>query len=561
MMVAPTRIRSRRRSEAALLLSTAQDDHAARSPWCSTCTKPSFLALVGLLAFLSLRSICITICPDRTRTQPTHLDSQALTMSRAHDIDNGEPEPLFDFDSNESLKAFSRLEASARVPQSSSSRISDLADMLSALKPASGAADHESLSFHDAMDDIPAVESRGKSVSQPIQIQARNAFEEQRPSDQEDDLFPTSFGTVSSSNSQDFVESQPSSSTSPCTASTSSPRSLLDAQEVMEEPEPSSVGKGKARDVPPTLPPLSFGTTEINYESADWPTFSSSIPGPSSFASSIGSVGDREPNPSNPTSPAGPSSPPIDSTIEAGPALIRIPSRRRSLSSLSTQSRRSISAPSVTNAKAKSPTTTILPGNLARKLLGKQRDSSPGGPMSATAEVVSDPGELASVNRLSCLAPWTCNATPRISLLATPALEMEFGVGEFDKSFPVYYTGRPTDRTVLRTKGRSYSSPLPFPMTPLDLVPPITVDIFEPIPQPTPNYFDELLPAELRLRVFVSLVRTHEAEHQKCVADGTWTLRKAASLKNRWVGRDRGIRELFKLSRVGILPYAYMRGQ
>ena len=428
----------------------------------------------------------------------------------------------------------------------------------SALKPVSGAADPELLSLDDAMEDIPSVNSKGKSVAQPVQIRARNAFEEQRPSVQEDDLFSMSFGTIGSPGTQDLVES-PSSSAIPGTASTPSPESLLDTQEVLEESGSTSVGKGKARDVPPTLPPLSFGTTELNYESSDWPPFSSSIPGPSSFASSIGSVGDREPSPSTPTSLAGPSSPPADITVEAGPTLIRIPSRRHSLSSLSVHSRRSISASSITNTKAKPPATTRLPGNLARKLLGKQRDSATGSPTSPTREVVSDHEELASVNRLSCLAPWTCNV-PRISPLATPALGIEYGIGEFDKSFPVYYSS-PTDRNLLRTKGRSYSSPLPFPTAPLDLVSPITVDIFEPIPEPTPNYFDELLPAELRLRVFVSLVHIHEDEHQKRVDDGTWTLRKATSSKNRWVGRDRGIRELFKLSRVGILPHAYMRGQ
>ena len=479
-------------------------------------------------------------------------------MSRAHDIDNGEPEPLFGFDSNESLKALSRLEAAARVPQSSSSRISDLADMLSALKPVSGAADPELLSFDDAMEDTPSTDSKGKNISQPMPIQARNAFEEQRLGDQEDDLFSMSFGTADSSSLRDLVDLQSSSPISG-SSSTPAPRSLLELQELIEEAESASVGKGKARDVAPTLPPLSFGTTELNYESSDWPSYSSSIPGPSSFASSIGSVGDRQPSPGTPSSLAGPSSPPADSTADAGPSLIRIPSRRRSLSSLSVHSRSSISASSITKTKAKPPTTAKLPGNLARKLLGRQRDSTPGSPTSPTREVVSDPEELATVNRLSCFAPWTYNV-PRIGPSATPALGMEYGIGEFDKSFQVYYSN-PTDRNPLRTKGRSYSSPLPFSTTPLDLVPPITVDIFEPIPEPVPNYFDERLPAELRLRVFVSLVHIHEDEHQRRVDDGSWTLRKATSSKNRWVGRDRGIRELFKLSRVGILPHAYMRGQ
>ncbi|KZT73218.1 RNI-like protein [Daedalea quercina L-15889] len=474
-------------------------------------------------------------------------------MSRAHDmhIDNGEPEPLFDFDSNESLKGLYHLEAAARMPQTSSARISDLADMLSVLKPVSSTADLEPLSPDDAMEDVYHTSSKGKGVSQPMQIYPRHALEDQRPDDQDEDLFSMSFGTAVSSDMHELVGSPASTSASPATASSSSPRSPLDVQQDIEKTEMSSVGKGKARDVPPTLPPLSFGTTELNYASSDWPTFSSSIPGPSSFSSSYGSVGDREPSPGTSASVAGPSSTPADNVLEAGPALSRIPSRRRSLSSLSAHSKRSISALSITKAKAKSPSGTKHPGNLARKLLGKQRDSPSGSPTSPARDVVSDLDESNSVDRLSCLAPWTYNVTPRTSPLVTPAVETELGFGEFDKSLPIYYyTSRPTDRTVLRTKGRSYSLPLPFPTTPLDLVPAAAVDIFEPIVKPTPNYFDEFLPVELKLRILVSVVDLHEAEHQKRVDNGAWTLRKATSSKNRWVGRDRGIRELFKLSRV-----------
>ncbi|TFY57260.1 hypothetical protein EVJ58_g7125, partial [Rhodofomes roseus] len=467
-------------------------------------------------------------------------------MSRAHDIDNGEPEPLFSFDSNESLKGLYHNEAPARVPQSSS-RISDLADMLSALKTATSTVDPGPLSPGDAMEDVYPADSKGKGVSQPLQIQSRNAFEDLRADDQEEDLFSMSFGTAASSGMRELVGS-PASSSTPSTASSSSPRSPLNAQEILEETDMPSGGKGKGRDVPPTLPPLSFGTTELNYESSDWPTFSSSIPGPSSFSSSYGSVGDQEPSLGTPTSVAGPSSPPAD-ILEAGTVLVRIPSRRHSLSSLSTHSKRSSSALSVTKSKVKSSSGTKLPGNLARKLLGKQRDSPSGSPTSPTRDVVLEPEEPASADRLNCLAPWTYNVTPRISPLATPALEMELGFGEFDKSFPIYYSNGSSSRTVLRTKGRSYSSPLPFPATPLDLVP-VAADIFEPIPQPTLNYFDESLPTELKFRIFVSLVDIHEAEHRKLVDDGSWTLRKATSAKNKWVGRDRGIRELFKLSRV-----------
>ncbi|KAH9929755.1 uncharacterized protein B0H18DRAFT_953464 [Fomitopsis serialis] len=399
------------------------------------------------------------------------------------------------------------------------------------------------------MEDVYPADSKGKGVSQPLLIHAQNAVEDRRVDDQNEDMFSMSIGVEASSGMRELVGSPASSSTSAATGSSSSSGSPLSPQEPLKETDIPSTGKGKARDVPPTLPPLSFGTTELNYESSDWPTFSSSIPEPSSFSSSYGSVGDREPSPSTSASVAGPSSAPAD-ILETSTALSRIPSRRRSFSSLSAHSsKRSISALSVTKANVKSSSGAKLPGNLARKLLGKQRDSPSASPTSPSRDVVLEPEEPASADRMSCLAPWTHTATPRISPLATPALEMEVGIGEFDKSFPIYYANSSSNRTVLRTKGRSYSSPLPLPVTPLDLVP-VAADIFEPILQPTPNYFDEFLPMELKLRVFVSLVELREAEHQKLIEAGLWTLRNATSSKNKWVGRDRGIRELFKLSRV-----------
>ena len=84
----------------------------------------------------------------------------------------------------------------------------------------------------------------------------------------------------------------------------------------------------------------------------------------------------------------------------------------------------------------------------------------------------------------------------------------------------------------------------------MDYIPTSSLDIYEPIPLVIKNYFDDELPKELRLRVFRSLVELHESDFQRMVADGKWTTSKASSSKGQWVGRAKGIRELFRLSRV-----------
>ncbi|KAI5897759.1 RNI-like protein [Schizophyllum commune H4-8] len=97
-------------------------------------------------------------------------------------------------------------------------------------------------------------------------------------------------------------------------------------------------------------------------------------------------------------------------------------------------------------------------------------------------------------------------------------------------------------------KVRSYSSP--FPLSALDLVPATSNDIFTPIPVEPRNYFDDVLPRELRLHVFASLVSVIVDEHQRAIDEGQWSVSKATQSRNKWVGRDRAVRELVKLSRV-----------
>ena len=80
------------------------------------------------------------------------------------------------------------------------------------------------------------------------------------------------------------------------------------------------------------------------------------------------------------------------------------------------------------------------------------------------------------------------------------------------------------------------------------------------------SLFDELLPREVKLAIFAWVVRVHEQDHERLVNAGPdgviaktksgsvkWTAHKAGTGRNKWVGRDRGIRELVKFGRVSLI--------
>ncbi len=101
-----------------------------------------------------------------------------------------------------------------------------------------------------------------------------------------------------------------------------------------------------------------------------------------------------------------------------------------------------------------------------------------------------------------------------------------------------------------KANGRSYSDPFPLPHA-FDVVSPNTSDAFVPITVINrPNLFDGILPREVRLRIFGFLVKIHEEDHARKIYEGRWTANKAS--KHKWVGRDRGLRELMRLRRVSI---------
>ena len=109
--------------------------------------------------------------------------------------------------------------------------------------------------------------------------------------------------------------------------------------------------------------------------------------------------------------------------------------------------------------------------------------------------------------------------------------------------------------TRMLLEGKSHYISSSYPLSALDLVPNTFTDIFQPLPIVIHNYFDLSLPKELRLQIFRDLIHVHERDYLGLVGSGHLTVAKASSSRSRWVGRDRGIRELFKLSRVCFRAY------
>lgn len=153
-------------------------------------------------------------------------------------------------------------------------------------------------------------------------------------------------------------------------------------------------------------------------------------------------------------------------------------------------------------------------------------------------------------------------------------------------------TTRPSEPASLRAKGRSYSSPFPLPVSgpisALDIISTPQFDVFEPLRFDPDSgaedgecsdeekgenkraLFDELLPREVKLTIFAWVVWVYERDHERLVNAGPdgvpvktksgslkWSAHKAGMGRNKWVGRDRGLRELIKLGRVSSSTYPH----
>ncbi|KAF8625193.1 hypothetical protein AX15_005498 [Amanita polypyramis BW_CC] len=279
-------------------------------------------------------------------------------------------------------------------------------------------------------------------------------------------------------------------------------------------------GKGKEKEPPSFLTSPVFNLTDLDHTSLEhsvWSSPTSSTPGPfnhsspSSPTSLLNTPGSQE----HPTSLSPASSSPHHNRNDLFP-LKRMPSRRRSLSNLSLPPTKSQCLPKI---KVKWNTPRIQ-HNISRAFLFKKRD------------VVKLRSEVQPKTELS----------DSITSVFDPSLLQYLDICPKLDGLPC------ADQPLLRTKGRSKS--LPEPLSALDYIPTSPLDIYEPIPLVIKNYFDEELPRELQLRIFKSLVEAYESDFQRLVTSGKWSVSRAASSKGQWIGRVKGIRELFKLRRV-----------
>ncbi|KAA1467773.1 RNI-like protein [Dentipellis sp. KUC8613] len=397
---------------------------------------------------------------------------------------------------------------------------------------------------------------KGKGVSRPLDIAERRS----ESTSAQSDIFAMSFDAGSAVNGNGSYPSSPPSPivTPPSEAARRHENYASDTfrNTIYDDLEPdTAVGKGKGKDLPPTLPPLSFSPTQFSYDEIySSPSSSTYEPGPSSFGSAYTSVTDR--HSSTPASAAlvGPS------TSQAGGVSIitRVPSRRRSLSNLSIHSTQSLAARSMSRVKGKFGATKG-PGALARKLFPRRADQldSPSSPSSLDSPALNGAVDyLSGVDQGSCFMPWRRDSKQRSREILDAA---PFSTLDLDRILKdeataqaqyVVYSDRPSEAALLKGKGRSNSDPFPLPSA-FDVVPSSSDDMFKPVLSLVlHNHFDEMLPRELRLHVLACLVQLHVDDHARRIKDGKWSVNKATSSKNKWVGRDQGVRELVRMSRV-----------
>ena len=480
-------------------------------------------------------------------------------MSRAHDIDNVPSVP------HQPLhKALSRAPSTSgpnlhhRFTMSPDHAEHNAAAPEGTLVPATPPT--RAFSTSDPSGSLPLSPNKGKGVLASVDDTAAYVDGGPDVAPLSPDLETSSFERVSDSSSP-LIHSISCLSESRPMHDTVSDASDNDSQIRYDDLEPAVtlVGKGKGKDLPPTLPPLSFSPTEFYYDdSFSSPTLTSADAGPSSFGSVYTAVTGHDPTPAGVVLDD-----PSLSRAESIPAHIRIPSRRHSISDLSTHSTHSLPIQSMSQHKfrvgaSKSPTA------LARKLFAKGGDqsdspSSPGSPITAEGVIDLDL-DSATCGAGSCFGPWKLDSKSRAK--DTPAsfapnvdIERIFNedIGKVSGYFPIYpSSSRHADPMHPKGKGRSYSNPFPL-STAFEPIPPITTPVYTPAPIVLPRkHFDELLPHELQLHILVCLVDLHEEEHARRERDGKWTVLKASSSKNKWVGREQGVRELVRLSRVSI---------
>ncbi|KAF4611922.1 hypothetical protein D9613_004187 [Agrocybe pediades] len=404
--------------------------------------------------------------------------------------------------------------------------------------PKSMASHDDPLTSED--QDGRLVVGKGKQRSMPVPIRASTIMH---------DLFDMS--PPSSASTGRPSESSPSSSSafSPSSSNFSSTdfdnrylrhNMSVDSMEQLEfrceeGPTPSEgsiSGKGKDKAVFPYLPPLTFSVIQLDPTFDLSPTAGSSSYGTlyspgqnfeSLIPSSPSSHGDRGTAVSPTSSSHAILAPEHGSQPQDGTTEPMLP-RCRSLSNLS----QSISPLLANVLLAHDNPTNVPTTSRAQSNLSRQLQLQEGRHGLSPSERTAAPSSQVTIDHGPSSYPpaWYTVSKPSGH---TRAIQSET---------------RPT----FKAKARSNSSP--YPISALDFIPHTSTDIFQPLSIITPNYFDLILPKELRLHILRALIELHEQDYQRSIREGRLTSLKAASSKGRWVGRDKGVRELFKLSRV-----------
>lgn len=306
----------------------------------------------------------------------------------------------------------------------------------------------------------------------------------------------------------------------------------------------SLTDKGKAKEPPPTLPPLSLSPSDLGYNIDDW----SSTAGPSSSRSTCASLRTASSRHSPPSS--------IESTVvhaDELPTLTKVPSRTRSLSNLSVRS----TTPSMSKIRIKLAASSKAPVSLARRLLSRNKADAAGPSETRPAGDFADPlgNDLMPIEIGNCLFPWQAKDISRASS-PRAGVETQIAPVAVPDVAAFWYPDNHHLDGGAGPRGKGHSYPPPFPKSAFDVVPQVDFeDRFIPLPLYARDLFDEMLPREIRIRVLSALISLHEADHEQLKNSGKWSVLVASSSKNRWVGRNRAMRELVKLSRVGIVDY------
>ena len=449
-------------------------------------------------------------------------------MSNTHDIDN--EETFFQFDPYDEQQPMHV--AAFTLEQRKSLAVPNM------LHTHDGSLTSEELAI--ANEDPPHVIAKGKERTMPMPIRSSTIVH---------DFFDASPPSVTSTSSLGALESSSSTMTFSPSLSTflsfdldnsfhSLPIDDVDGLQSSEYenlslPHSPSPGKGKEKETYPFLPPLSFSAMELNYDhdilSAPGPSSYSTVYSPSPTCASLTAVAEgnlRE------TSILSPSHTPLPEPHLQHVSTHQI-TRSQSLSNLS-QPHSLLGSVSTTNNQQPAFGPARTPSNLSRQLTLDKQDN----------------------NHNSLLLDVITQVSERSLLTKSDLLTFEREPGSYP---PAWYTVskpfrdqvgvelKPNAFTAL-SKVRSKSSPCP--LSALDFIPSNSTDIFQPLPIIVLNYFDLVLAKELRLRILRALVELHEEDLLRSIREGRLTMAKATSSKGRWVGRDKGIRELFKLSRV-----------